>query len=248
MADEDVGSDKKSFINTKINKNLVKKFTLLLLLGLVFWGYEYSRAVAAKLSPEIHYTLLLKFEEKLFGSPLVLFFQAHRFILFDIIFSIIYSLHPAYILVLLLFLFLKDEKLYEHSIISFGFAGLVAIICYILCPVAPPWIAVPGITRLKNPVLVIFGHGHSIDPNPYAAMPSMHVASSILVAYYLMKLMPKSNIVKIIGYSLIVLMIIAVIYTGNHYLLDAIVGLLLAYGSLRISDYLMNLFTEIGTN
>ena len=217
-------------------KSLARRVLLLLVLALVMWGYEYSRAIAAEISPEVHYTTLLWFEEKLFGTPLIVFFQAHRTAVLDYLFSGVYSLHPAYIVLLLLYLLARNEELYIHAIISVGFAGLIAVVCYVLCPVAPPWIAVPGITRIQNPVLVYLGRGHSIDPNPYAAMPSMHVASAVLVGYYLMRAFPGSFVAKITTYSIIILMPVAVIYTGNHYLLDVIAGLIVAYISLKIAD------------
>jgi len=217
-------------------RSLTRRILLLLILALVMWGYEYSRAIAAKISPEVHYATLLWFEERLFGTPLIVFFQAHRTAVLDYLFSGVYSLHPAYIVLLLLYLLARNEELYIHAIISVGFAGIIAVACYVLCPVAPPWIAVPGVTRIQNPILVYLGRGHSIDPNPYAAMPSMHVASAVLVGYYLVRAFPNSIVAKITTCSIIILMPIAVIYTGNHYLLDVIVGLIVAYISLRIAD------------
>ncbi len=218
---------------------LAKRIILLLILGIIVWAYEYSRALAATVRPDVHYTVPLEFEEKLFGEPLVVLFQSHRNIIFDGLFSFIYILHPTYLVLLFLILIFSKKELYIHSIISIGVASIFAIICYILCPVAPPWIAVPGITRMPNLFLIIFGRGHSIDPNPYAAMPSMHVATSIIIAYYLIRTAPGSKIVRYSSYSLIILMSIAVIYTGNHYILDIIGGVIVAYASLRTADFIL---------
>ena len=217
-------------------RDLLERLALLVILGGVVWGYEYSRALAATFRPDVQYVIPLRFEEKFFGEPLVILFQSHRNIVLDGLFSFIYILHPSYLIILLLFLVFSHERLYIHAILSVGIASMIAILCYIFFPVAPPWIAVPGITRIQNLFLILFGRGHSVDPNPYAAMPSMHVASSIIVAYYLIRLAPKSRIIQYFSYSLIILMILSVIYTGNHYLLDVIGGVVVAYISLRASD------------
>jgi len=62
--------------------------------------------------------------------------------------------------------------------------------------------------------------------NEYAAMPSMHVGWSAVAAALLISAFPGNRIVRVIGVAHIVMMQIAVVATGNHYLIDGIVGLI----------------------
>lgn len=70
--------------------------------------------------------------------------------------------------------------------------------------------------------------------NPYAAMPSFHVGWDLLVGIALVR-EGRSAWVRAVGRLIPVLMITAVVLTGNHYFLDAIAGDLIVLVSLALS-------------
>jgi hypothetical protein len=62
--------------------------------------------------------------------------------------------------------------------------------------------------------------------NEYAAMPSMHVGWSAVAAALLIAAFPRSRAVKIVAVAHVAMMQLSVVATGNHYLIDGIVGLM----------------------
>jgi hypothetical protein len=101
----------------------------------------------------------------------------------------------------------------------------VADAVFALLPTMPPWMA-DNVTRLlaqsKGQVL-------AVDPNPMAALPSLHVALPTLFAIWFCG--HERRAFRWIGVLLAVravLMAWAVVYTGEHYVIDCVAGATLA--------------------
>src|SRR4051812_13433303 len=136
---------------------------------------------------------------------------------------------------------------------SFGFvrnavfaAMAISVLGYALSPTAPPRFlpelgldpsnAVTG----NNPLLSNPG-----DPlfNPFAAVPSMHVGLSVILAWSLAMLVrPRGLRVVLFAYPL--LMTYVVIASGNHFWLDAVFGLLTAALALGAAMLLARLNSD----
>ena len=197
---------------------------------LLYMGYEYARKIVAEgdvMVADAAYPLLL--EKKLFGEPLTALMAKVRSQALSIVPTIVYSLHPAYFLLYLFYLAARDEKLYHAGQLSLVFSSITAILFYALHPTAPPWMVLPTIDRPRNPLLEAVEEltGAHIDPNPYAAFPSMHVAIAVIAA----ELLRGRYGAK--AYIWPFLMSFSTIYTANHYLLDVMAGWLLGYLSYR---------------
>ena len=197
---------------------------------LVYIYYEYSRTVIAHFDKTVTYSFLIGFEEKIFHEPLTLFFLSHRNILADYLSIIVYALHPAYLVLyaLILLFFTRDGREYTRFTIEFTIASAIGVTLFYLVPVAPPWIAIPGVTRLPNPLVMATStllHRQYYDPNPYAALPSLHVGLTVVFTASIYRL-TRSMKALYTGLILSILMSFAVLYTGNHYLLDVIAGYL----------------------
>jgi len=114
----------------------------------------------------------------------------------------------------------------------------LGLLLYALLPTSPPWIeatvddemlvhritraANAGETRDPEQVYTFF-----TDPNPVAAMPSLHTAITVLMAFALWRVRPALGIAGGI-YSLA--MGFSLIYLGEHYLVDVLAGAVLAVG------------------
>jgi membrane-associated phospholipid phosphatase len=121
---------------------------------------------------------------------------------------------------------------------SFTLVMAVGLVCYFLFPTAPPFIAAEQLDALHQIRRIavetytryipeIYG---SFDTNPVAAMPSLHVAFPAVCLLLSYRLFSKL-ITGLIGlYTAIICF--AVLYLGEHYLVDVIAGLLLAVGSV----------------
>ena len=193
----------------------------------VYIVFESLRGVVPSIMLRVDAKTPLLFEEKLFGAPLSLIMYHYRFLPLEIISSIVYALHPVDALILGGILYLYRRKIYYSFITAFTVVSAIGLLVYFIWPVAPPWMVLPG-TRIPNYlarlVSVMKGAVYG-DPNPFAAMPSLHMALAVLVFYYLW-ISYSSARVRVLAVFWPCAMFFSIIYTGNHYLLDALVGVL----------------------
>src|SRR3954453_13523510 len=129
----------------------------------------------------------------------------------------------------LIWLYIARNHAYYFVRNMFMIAMGFALVGYVLFPAAPPrffpeW----GFT---DAVVDYFGQGASTTAgvlyNPYAAMPSMHVAFALMIAVPAMQLM-RRRALKIAWAFYPLLVTFVVIATGNHFWLDGAVGVLVA--------------------
>ncbi|MDP3894993.1 phosphatase PAP2 family protein [Nocardioides sp.] len=116
------------------------------------------------------------------------------------------------------------QRLRDGMLIS-GFIGMFIFATY---PLAPPRLASLGLTDTVTERTESY---RILQPpqftNQYAAMPSLHAGWDLLVG---MAIVSATGLlaVKAIGYVLPILMTIAVVVTGNHFVLDVVAGVALA--------------------
>jgi hypothetical protein len=100
----------------------------------------------------------------------------------------------------------------------------LAAIVFLLYPTAPPRM-LPGL-GIHDTVGMHdhdVGSFHGISYNPYAAMPSMHVGWSVIVAAGAFRAVRSASLRgAAVAHPLI--MVAATVATGNHYLLDCVAG------------------------
>jgi hypothetical protein len=105
-------------------------------------------------------------------------------------------------------------------------AMVLALIGYVLYPVAPPrffpeWgfhdsvSAFTGVSQQDVKINALF--------NPYAAVPSMHCANAIMIGLALAQLV-KSRAARIFWSAYPAVMFWVVVSTGNHWTIDALLG------------------------
>jgi membrane-associated phospholipid phosphatase len=110
---------------------------------------------------------------------------------------------------------------------------------YVVYPAAPPWLAsdegvIGTVHRISGlgwdylhlaVVRELLGLGQR-GSNPVAAMPSLHAGSALLVALFLWPVASSLWRVLLLGYVLV--MAVALVYTGEHYVVDVVAGWLTA--------------------
>jgi membrane-associated phospholipid phosphatase len=111
-------------------------------------------------------------------------------------------------------------------------SGAVGMVVFALWPVAPPRLAdlglVDTVTEYSRSYRVLQPPAFT---NQYAAMPSLHVGWDLLIGLAI--IVAASRLwVRVVGGLLPVLMGWAVVATANHFVLDAVVGVLLVLVSL----------------
>jgi membrane-associated phospholipid phosphatase len=157
---------------------------------------------------------------------------------YDWVATVQHALHFVLPVAVGLVIWLRSRRTYWRYLASvlllfyLGFAG------YALYPAAPPWLAashdfVPPVERIAIETLaqlpaaapIGFAYKH-FSPNEVAAMPSLHAALPMLLALVLIrvygwKLLPVVLYPLLMGYNLV--------YLGEHYVVDALVGYALAF-------------------
>jgi hypothetical protein len=221
-------------------KTFIKDWTPPILLLL---AYEYLRTLIPKINPVVHYQLMIKFDTFIFGQlPTVwlqhLLFNPNHLQWYDYLSGFLYSIHFVAVLFVAFIFWLTDRESFELYI--FGMVGLsyMGFLTYLVFPAAPPWLAaqngfIPPVTHITN---IVFSHFFSfialptvyqyLGANLTAAVPSLHAAYPFFTALFIGKRYP-----KLIPFLTVYIFAIgfAVIYLGEHYFFDVVLGMLYAY-------------------
>jgi hypothetical protein len=117
---------------------------------------------------------------------------------------------------------------------AFLISALLGLSIYILWPLAPPRY-LPGFTdTLKVAGFDVDGSSVGLFYNPYAAMPSLHVGWALLAGLVVLTV-AQMRWLRVAGVALPLLMTLSVLMTGNHFLLDALVGASISLLALLLS-------------
>lgn len=163
----------------------------------------------------------------------------------QIIYGLYYLVIPAYGLEVFL---KKRYKDFNYSVFVLFVGFYLAYILYLIFPAVGPRFhlhefysidsELPGLL-LTDPLRVFLNFGESIpagvtNPQDYVqrdAMPSLHAAAAILLAY-LAKMLKLKSFYFYLPYS--IFMLIATVYLRYHYVIDLIAGALLAFTAVLI--------------
>ena len=120
---------------------------------------------------------------------------------------------------------------------------LAGLAIYFLLPTAPPWLASeeglidPAARRLMPEIVAVasdraYQEGATVvDGNHVAAMPSLHMALTVTVAMIMAIFGPKW---RRAGFVYIGLMAVALVYLGEHYVVDELAGVAVALAVWRL--------------
>ena len=142
--------------------------------------------------------------------------------------------HWPVIAAVLVWLFLSRPEAYREVRGALLLSGAVGLVVFAGFPVAPPRLADPGIIdtvteqsrsyRVLQPNALV---------NQYAALPSLHVGWDLLMGIAIVA-NARHAAVRAVGMLLPPVMVVAVVVTGNHYLLDGVAGAALVLASLTV--------------
>lgn len=166
-----------------------------------------------------------------------------------IVATIFYFLHFPLPLAVGFFLWLRKRRVYYDFVAAIILLSMAAFVTYLIVPVGPPWYAAdhgllngangqPTISYLKSTafdeIARFFGFQgnylysyamYDINPNDVAAFPSLHAAYPTLAFLFTRRAFGRVGYVMV-GYAVCVWF--AVIYLGDHYLIDVLAGILYA--------------------
>jgi hypothetical protein len=202
----------------------------LLLLALALGAYYGVRLLVRDLGTEPleHAAALLRFESALhldWEMALQRPFVAHLHVMVRLL-NFVYAW--GYWLILagsLGYLYVRRRDIYRGLRNAMIISGLIGFFIFASFPVAPPRLATMGVidtVQLGSSVLEQVARPSALT-NQNAAMPSFHFGWVLLCGVCLSMAL-KRRPVKILVLALPLVMGLTIIITGNHYVVDAIVG------------------------
>ncbi len=207
-------------------------------------GLVYGSAFEPGYKPFGDATKIINLERVLhvFAEPSIQAWVAGRHWLMDFTDWTYINGHFVVTLAALLFIYLRRNHSFYFVRNMFMIAMAIALVGYALYPTAPPrlmpeWGFTDSIKQFTG-VQVEGGGPTSALLNLYAAVPSMHVAFALMVGLPMARLVRRRP--ARIAWRLYPLLItFAVVATGNHYLIDVLLGALTAAAAALLSGRLL---------
>jgi hypothetical protein len=125
----------------------------------------------------------------------------------------------------LLWMYLYRHETFFQFRNSVLLANVVGLFGYVFMPTAPPRLLGVGFVNSHSDGLV------TLAANPYAAMPSLHAADSLIVGFF-MALVVKHWWAKAFWIAWPAWVWFAVMATGNHFWLDCVAGMAVAVAAI----------------
>lgn len=211
---------------------------------LVLMAYDKTRGLATSIGLPVHEADVVGWERALFGGhvPTVwlqqhLYDAAHVF-WYDALFTVVYCTHFVATPIVAAVLWLRDRTAWLFYIARVILLSIGGLVTYVLFPEAPPWMAARdhvigdpivrlparGFVWLHAPQLQdTLDHAFRAGGNEVAAMPSLHVGFACLIAIFVAGRVRRRWWPLLWLYP--ALMGLALVYLGEHYVIDLLAGL-----------------------
>jgi len=209
--------------------------------GAVLVVYDLTRGVANDLGTPVHYRPQIEADKVIgFGDVPTVWLQRHVYDFFrvqwwELALSILYVSHFVVPFVVAAWLWLRDRDRWAQYTRRFVTLSFMAAATFVLYPAAPPWLAgheneIPRVIRTASRGWEIIDLHTAKDilelgwdtSNVVAAVPSLHAAWPLLVAWVLWPRAPwwfRSLMVLYVlsmGFMLVI--------TGEHFVIDILIG------------------------
>ena len=213
--------------------------------------YDSFRSIAPMLNHYVHYTEMINFDTWLFLGHLPtavlqqwLWHGAVQW--YDFYFYFLYTIHFLMPVALAVLIWRYRDKLYWQYVWTIVGLSFAAFITYVLFPAAPPWLAnehgmiMPHIHRISSDIWWAMGIGNyseiysNLSPNEVAAVPSLHSAYPLLFSLFAVRLFGLKRAWWVFLYP--VSMWIGVVYMGEHYVMDVLLGIIYALAAYFAFD------------
>lgn len=209
---------------------------------LLLFGYEYLRGVIPMLAVRPHIYPMIYADTFLFGFIPTLKLQSTLFQngvnrWYDYVAVTLYISHFVIPMVVAFLFWMFDRKHFKSFTSAFLVLSYLAFFTYIIFPAMPPWMAsnlgyLPPLDKIMDQVLGSFAHPISV-PSIYqffgadlvAAVPSLHAAYPWLIFLFLHK---KFGAWALVTLPYVLGVWFAVMYLGEHYAIDVIIGVVYA--------------------
>lgn len=237
-------------------KELTKRLAPFVALLLV---YESFRGVADHLNKHVNFMFMPEADRFLFFGTLPtttlqrwLWHGTTQW--YDFVFYLAYMAHFVLPIALAVLIWKTKESEYWRFVATYVILSFAGFLTYLLFPAAPPWMAsnlglIEPITRVSSDVWAALGiHDfpslyNDISPNPVAAVPSLHAAYALLFALFVTTLYQSKW--RLLAWIYPCLIWVGTVYQGEHYAIDAILGVIYALGAFWLAPYVLSGVSKI---
>jgi membrane-associated phospholipid phosphatase len=215
----------------------------------IFVSYEVVYGIVGTIAQYNLQTGPYYLELDVFGQiPSLILQNVIRMPILDYMGALFYSLHFFAPTIFAFILWRESAKDYWKYTVALGVCSYGALLTFLAYPVAPPWIAVTGVTRVLTgsvdanlgiPVYkTIFDF---LSPDLYAAFPSMHSALPLLISLFAIKIW-KTKALPILIFPVGVWF--SAVYLGEHYVVDVLGGIAYAVIAFIAVEKLLPFLSE----
>jgi membrane-associated phospholipid phosphatase len=215
--------------------------------------FEDLTAVGAHLAGGVHDIGPLVFEKSWLGGVLATTWLQDRIGTgpvahwFGVVLTSEYLFHFAAPLVAGLWLWLRHRDRFGTFVGAYILVMSLGFVTYLVYPEMPPWLAaqrglghIPPVHRIAVETLQnLGGFGNfyaGADPEPNAAMPSLHVSVPMIIACSIIAVKGWGNRRAWLWMLYPVTISFGVVYLGEHYISDTVVGLLLGVACFLVAE------------
>ena len=163
----------------------------------------------------------------IFVEPAIQAWAAHSHLLLVIAAYVYLNAQTTLIVGALLYLYIVHNRNYYFVRNMMLVAMVVALLCYAFYPTAPPRLLPEwGFIDTNGYLLGINAQSAALNEfvNQYAAIPSMHVAFAAILAWSLARVV-RRRAIRVFWLAWPLVITFVTIITGNHFMLDAVLGL-----------------------
>lgn len=225
---------------------LVKRFRIFLLAWIPFlfvlFSYDFLRSFTGFLYPQAHITETIYLDSKIFGVlPTIIlqntFYTPGHLSWYDFLGTFMYFLHFIIPVSFGFILWNKNINYFREFVTAFALLSYAAFVTYIIFPAIPPWMAsqqgyISGVTKINDAVLNSFIGNfnlatiyHNLNPDPIAIIPSVHAAFPFMIFLFAWRYF-RYKALWFLPYVLFIWFFL--IYSGEHYVIDVLIGILYA--------------------
>jgi membrane-associated phospholipid phosphatase len=209
----------------------------------LFISYQAMYGLVGAVAGIVHVSEPITAELQLFGSiPTVMLQHLYRMPFLDYMGAFFYSIHFFAPTVFAFLLWKTAPKYYYKYAAGLAVLTYSALITFLVFPVAPPWYGVNSVTRILFDVDNSLGAPvyrtiyDFIEPNQFAAFPSMHSALPWFISLFALKI-GKWKALPILIFPFGVWF--SAVYLGEHYIVDVLGGIVYATVAFMVAEKLI---------
>ena len=208
----------------------------IVLFGAAYLGYSLVRGlVEGKTSAAFqHARDLIQVERTLhlFVEPSIQAWASGSHVLMDFSSWLYVNAQTSITLAALIYLYVRHNGSFYFVRNMFAIAMLIALVGFVVFPTAPPrflpeWGFTDSVYDLTGVHVSHTSASMTALFNPYAAVPSMHVAFALMIGWPLASL-SRTRVASVLWRLYPLLIAFVIVATANHFVLDAILGALTA--------------------